>query len=86
MNAASAFSRLWRRLTLRLRTVRQVPQPLLVPASTAVGVNQFPEGRGSDSHGDSFSVLVVNETDQKLLVSVEVEQRRDRMRVWIRDA
>lgn len=84
MIAPPTFSRLWRRFALYLRTMRQMPKPLHVPASTAVGVNQFQKSGRGDSDGDTgLSILVVNETRVEFNVSVEVE--RDRMRIWIRD-
>jgi hypothetical protein len=93
VNAASALSRMWRRLTLRLRVMRQMPESLHVPAATAVGVNQQPQGSGGDPSGhpgwstrraEPLMVLVVNETDHD--VEVAAQLYRDKLRIWVRDA
>lgn len=96
MNASSTLSRLWRRLTLRLRAVRQVPESLFVPASSTVGVHQQPEGGRSDTSGDPswrsrwpkpLMFTVDNDTELNLKVGVRMyrETLRDTIRISIRD-
>lgn len=98
MNAAAALSRVWRRLVIRVRALRQMPLTLHVPATSALGVHQQPQGGGSDpgSHParrarwstQDVDTLILNDTTHDLDVafSFERERDRDKLRIWIRDA
>lgn len=92
MNAAAALSRMWRRLVVRLRGLRKVPESLFVPAATTVGKHQQPEGSGSYSEGHPRwyargpeSLSIDNETPYALNVWVRYDRARDQMRIRIRD-
>jgi hypothetical protein len=73
-----------------------VPITLRVPAATTVGVNQQPQGGGSDQSGDPewksrwpkpVTITTDNFTRKELLVHVRMEREtlRDRLRITIRD-
>jgi len=49
MNAPAAFSRLWRRLAVCLRGLREVSDTRHLPTAASLGLDQLPESGGSDT-------------------------------------